>query len=55
VVDKVANDFYIDVGFEQREANFAQRFLDIALGNPALALEPLEYSFEPIAKRVEHG
>ena len=52
---KVADDLDIDVGFEQREADFAERFLDIALGDPALALEFLEDAFEAVAERVKHG
>jgi len=37
VLDEVANDFEVDVCFEQCEANLAQRIFDIALGYPALA------------------
>ncbi len=55
VLDKIADDLDIDVGFEQREPDFAQRILDIALGDPALALEFLENSFEAVAERIKHG
>ena len=37
VLDEVADDLDIDVGFEQREPDLAQRLFDIALGDPALA------------------
>jgi len=54
VLDKVANDFDIDVGFEQGKADLAHRFVDVALGNPALAAESLEDSFEPVAEGLKH-
>ena len=55
VLDEIANDLDIDVGFEQRKADFAQRILDIALGDAALALEFFEDPFEAVAERVKHG
>ena len=54
VIDEIANDLDIDVGFEQGEPDFAQRFLDIALGDAALALEFFKDPFEAIAERVKH-
>ena len=54
MLDKVADDLDVDVGFEQRQAHFAQRIVDIALGNPPLPLELFEYAFETIAEGVEH-
>src|ERR1700691_2671003 len=50
-----AERFAFDVGFEQREPDLAQRIFDIALGDPALALEFLENSFEAVAERIKHG
>ena len=49
VLDEVADDLDVDVGLEQREADLAQRLFDIALGDPALALEFLENAFEAVA------
>src|SRR5208283_2207003 len=54
VLDKIANDLDIDVSFEQRKANFAQRILDIALGDAALAFKFFEDAFEAVAERVKH-
>ena len=54
VLNKIADDFDIDVGFEQREPDFAERILDIALGDPALTLEFFENSFEAVAERIKH-
>jgi hypothetical protein len=54
VLDKIANDLYIDVGFEQRETDFAERILDIALGDSALALELFKDAFEAVAERIKH-
>ena len=54
VLDKVADDLDIDVGLEQREADFAQRLVDIALGDAAVAAEFLENPFEAVAERVKH-
>ncbi len=49
VIDEVADDLDIDVGFEQREPDFAQGLFDIALGDPALSAQLFENAFEPIA------
>jgi hypothetical protein len=54
VLDKIANDLDVNVSFEQREANFAERVLDVALGDSALALELFEDAFEAVAERVKH-
>src|SRR5579862_1182529 len=55
VLDEIADDLDIDVGLEQRETDFAERIFDIALGDPALALEFFENSFEAVAERVKHA
>src|SRR5208337_4671812 len=55
VLDKIANDLDIDVGLEQREPDFSERILDIALGDAAMALEFFEDPFEAVAERVKHG
>src|SRR6266478_8341665 len=54
VLDEIANDLDIDVSFEQGETDFAERILDIALGDSALALELFEDAFEAIAERIKH-
>ena len=41
-VSKSFNDRDVDVGFEQRDANLAQRLVDIFLAELALAAQPLE-------------
>ncbi len=54
MLDKIANNLDIDVGFEQREPDFAERIFDIALGDSPLALELLEDVFEAVTERIKH-
>jgi hypothetical protein len=44
--DKRTRDLVVDIGFEQRAANFSQRFLDICLCQLTLASKFLENTFE---------
>ena len=53
--DDGAGDADVDVGLEQRRADLAEHLVDIAVGEPPLATEPLEDPLEPVGKRVEHG
>ena len=41
-VDEVLHHRQRDVGFEQRDAHFAQRFLDVRLGKARLAANGLD-------------
>ena len=44
MIDQIFDDFKIDVRFQQRQANFAQGFTNVLLGQPALAAEVFEGS-----------
>ena len=44
-----------DVGFQQRDPDFARGGVDVGVGQPALARERLEGGGEPIGEGVEHG
>jgi len=45
----------VNVGLEQREADLAQRRVDLGLAEDTLASEGLEDPLEPFAERLEHG
>ena len=53
-VDEVSNDGDVDVGFEEREANVAQRFLDVSLADFPLPLQLSPQGFELLAQGIEH-
>src|SRR5436309_1026217 len=53
-LDKVADDVEVDVGLEEREPHVAQRFFDVALGDPPLALQLAEERVELLAEGLEH-
>ena len=44
--DDVADDADVDVGLEQRGADLLQDLVDVGLGQPALAADPLDDAFE---------
>jgi signal transduction histidine kinase len=44
----------MDVGFEQRHAHLAKRFVDLRLGQAAVTAQAAEDAFEPIGKGLEH-
>ena len=46
LVDELLDDLEVDVGFEQREANFAQRLVNVLLGERGLPAEGLECALE---------
>ena len=52
--DEVLDDRQRDVGLEQREANFAQRILDVGFGEPRFAAQLLHDAAEPLGQVVEH-
>ena len=53
-IDERLDDLEIDVGFEQRETNLAQRRLDVLGRQPRLAAERLEDVLEACAEGIEH-
>ena len=53
--DELAHDGQRHVGFEQREANFAQHFLGVRLGEPGFAAQRLDDARHPLSQIVEHG
>ncbi len=54
-IDEGLDDLEVDVRFEQRHADLAQRGLDGLLGEPSLAAKGAEHSLETIAERVKHA
>ena len=46
VVDQFLDDLEVDVGFEQRHANFFQRFADVLFGKRALSAQVLECALQ---------
>ena len=53
-VDEVAHHRQRHIGFEQRDADLAQRGADIVLGQRAAAAQPVEDVVQAIAEAVEH-
>ena len=54
LLDEVADDVEVDVGFEQGHADFAQGFGDVFFGERALAAEGLEGALKFIGKGFKH-
>ena len=52
--DEVAHHRQRDVGLEQRDADLAQRLVDVLLGQHAAAAQPVEDAGEPVGQCVEH-
>ena len=53
--DEILDDRQRDVGLEQRHAHFAQRVLDVGVGEPRFAAQRLDDAAEPLGQIVEHG
>src|SRR5215831_3865957 len=53
-LDEAPDDLEVDVRFEQRHANLAQRFDDGLLRQPAVPPEPVEDTCETRREIVEH-
>jgi hypothetical protein len=53
--EEVLDDVELDVGFEQRQADVAQRLLDVVLGQLRHAGQAVLGGAESFAQRVEHG
>ena len=54
VLDQLADDVEVYVGFEHRHADFAQGFLNVFFGQRALAAEVLEGALEFVCKVFKH-
>ena len=54
-VDEPAHDLEVDVGLQQRHADFPQGLLDVVFAQTALAAQPIEDRGQSCAQRVEHG
>ena len=55
LLDQVADDVEVDVGFEQGHADLAQGFGDVLFGERALAAEGLEGALEFVCEVFKHG
>jgi hypothetical protein len=55
LLNEVADDVEIDVGFKQGDANFAQSFSDVFFSECALAAEGLKGALEFVSKVFKHG
>ena len=53
-IDEGLDDLEVDVGLEQRQPDFAQRRLDVRLGETCLAADRPEDVLQASAERVEH-
>ena len=53
-VDEVPDHRQRDVGFEQREPHFAQRVLDVVVGEPRLSAQLLDDAGKSLGEIVEH-
>ena len=54
-VDEVLHHRQRNIGFEQRDAHFAQRFLDIRLGQARFAAHLLHDAREACGQCLKHG
>jgi hypothetical protein len=55
VGDERLDDRQRDVGFEQRQANLAQRVLDVLVGQPRFAAKRLDDTRQAFGQGFEHG
>ena len=55
VVDQVLDDLEVDVGLQQRQADLAQRLVDVLLGQLALPAEILERALQLFGKVLKHN
>ena len=54
-LDQRLHDRQRDVGFQQRDAHFAQRFADVLLGQAAAAAQAGDGAGETLGEGFEHG
>ena len=52
--DELANDLQVHVGFEERDANVAQRLVEIRLADARTATKPLERIGQTVRELLEH-
>ena len=52
--DEVLDDFVVDVGLEQGEADLAQSLVEVFLGDGAAPAQAPEYALQLIGKGVKH-
>ncbi len=55
VVDQLLDDFKVDVGFEQRKADFAERLGDIFFSDGALSAQVLEGALQAFGEIFKHA
>jgi hypothetical protein len=53
-LDEALRDREVDVGAEQRPPHLLERLVDVGLGQPPLAAQPLEDVLQPVGQRLEH-
>ena len=53
--EELLDDLEVDVGLEQREADLAQRLVEILLGEDPAVAQARENALELVGERVEHG
>ena len=53
--DEVAGYVEVDVGFEEGDADLAESFVDVLVGEGALAAEGLEGALEFVGEGFKHG
>ena len=54
LINELLNDFEVDVGFQQRQSDFAQRLLDVFLGKRGLTAQGLERALQFFLKILKH-
>ena len=54
LVDELLDDFEVDVGFEQRQPNFAQGLADVFVGEDGLSAQGLEGALQFFLKILKH-
>jgi hypothetical protein len=54
-VDEGSDDLEVDVRLEERQADLAQRFLDVVFRQPAAAAELVEDGLQSRTQGIQHG
>ena len=55
VIDELAHDLEVDVGFEQRQADLAHGLVDVGLAQLAVAAQLAEDALQALGEGFEHG
>jgi len=53
--DELLDDLEVDVGLEQRQADFAHRAVHVGLGHAAAAGQGAQRPAQSLAQGIEHG